>query len=146
MQRVIFTKHDFRASREDDMLQLRSMLTEEGSKVQENSTSLQTILKKWLAGNQKRQRLARWTFERWVHPRLKKQCALRRSLFVTHRRISMLHKLACKEYANKKVIKVETVVDFFGNVCSYKPTMGGLQIRILDKSQAKRCEQYASFV
>lgn len=81
---------------------------------------------------------------------LKKQCALspalRRSLFLANRQTSMLRKLACKEYANKKVIKVVTVVDFFANVCSYKPTMGGLQIRTLDKSQAKRCEQYASFV
>ena len=108
------------------MLPLRSMLTEEGSQVQENSTVLgktssQTILKKWLANNQKRQRLVRWTFEHWVHPRLKKQCALRRSLFLAHRQISMLCKLACKEYANKKVIEVVTVVDFFGNVCSFKP-------------------------
>lgn len=133
------------------MLPLRSMLTEKGSQVQENSTVLgktssQTILKKWLAGNQERQRLVRWTFERWVHPPLKKQCALRRSLFLAHRQISMLRKLVCKEYANKKVIKVVTVVDFFGNVCSYKSVMGGLQIITLDKSQAKRCEQYASFV
>ena len=79
-------------------------------------------------------------------PQLKKQCALRRSLFLANRQTSMLRKLACKEYANKKVIKVVTVVDFFANVCSYKPTMRGLQIRTLDKSQAKRCEQYASFV
>ena len=133
------------------MLPLRSMLTEEGSQVQENSTvsgktSSQTILKKWLANNQKRQRLVRWTFERWVHPRLKKQCALRRSLFLAHRQISMLCRLAFKGYANKKVIEVVTVVDFFGNVCSFKPTMGGLQIRTLDKTQAKRCELYASFV
>lgn len=42
--------------------------------------------------------------------------------------------------------KVDHVVNFFGNVCSYKLTMGGLQTRTLDKSQAKHCEQYANFV